>query len=119
MKRIMYAKLVRDLIPDVLVRKRKTFSHRVLGAQEISTELRKKLAEEAGELAQANSREHIIKELADVVDIVEAFKIAENISTVDVEMAQHAKQEKAGGFKKGVFLEWTEDDGYEDRKRQL
>lgn len=99
-------KLVRDKIPGLVsnlskVEICKSNNEKVLY-------LTRKLLEESAELGSAvlsDDREHIIEELADVYEVLDALLVDLNISKASVLETQADKLEARGGFKSGFLLE--------------
>ena len=112
MNRVYYNKLIRDNIPDKIAGKGSECETRELSQEEFEQELLKKVGEEAGALPKAGSREELVAELADVVDVIEELKKAKHISDTELAAAQAENQKKKGGFAKRLFLIWSSDDGY-------
>lgn len=110
-----FNKLVRDGIPQKLAALGKQFSARQLSEREFLDEVKKKIEEEACELAGAPDRAAQVSELADVYDVLDAFCEAVQITDEELAMARE-KSARKGLFFDRVFLEWTEDDGYSSGK---
>ncbi|MDP4009379.1 MAG: nucleoside triphosphate pyrophosphohydrolase [Candidatus Shapirobacteria bacterium] len=104
-KRI-YKKLVRDKIPEIIKNNRESFETRILDDEEFEVELKKKLVEEAKEVGLAINEE-LLEELADVLELVKSIADFKNITFLQIEERRKEKLEKRGGFKKKLFLEWT------------
>lgn len=68
--RAAYNKLVRDQIPDIIAATGSQPSTRVLDHASYQSALRSKLLEEAQEAA---SDEHLVSELADVLEVLRAW----------------------------------------------
>jgi predicted house-cleaning noncanonical NTP pyrophosphatase (MazG superfamily) len=92
------AKLVRDLVPEVI---------RESGAEPVTwpadeseyvPALRRKLVEEAAEAAAAVGRDALCAELADVVETVRALAEAADLTYADVDNRRIAKLAARGGF---------------------
>lgn len=101
-----YPKLVRDLIPEII--KARTGENAKTRILEIKEEylafLLKKVEEEAHELANAKDKEHIVEEVADVLELIESIL---DFYDVDMETVLKVKNEKAGlrgGFKKRILM---------------
>jgi predicted house-cleaning noncanonical NTP pyrophosphatase (MazG superfamily) len=95
----------------------KQFEIRVMDDDvEFERELLKKVVEEAEELRAASNHEAAVKELADVLQVIEAVKSLKGITDEEVEAMREARLEKRGGFLKKILLIWSEDDGYEAKK---
>ena len=103
----IYDKLVRDRIPEVIESNGDIPIIRTLGKEEYRRELMWKLQEEVNEVLSANSKEQLIEELADVLEVLKSIAKLENKSMADViEVAQQKKLVK-GGFEKRIYLEKT------------
>ena len=103
----IYDKLVRDKIPEIIENNGEEAIVRVLDDNEYRRELCWKLKEEVNEVLNATSKEQLIEELADVLEVLKAIANLEEKSMADViEVAQEKKLEK-GGFQKRLFLEKT------------
>ena len=101
----IYDKLVRDRIPEVIESNGDIPIIRTLGKEEYRRELMWKLQEEVNEVLNANSKEQLIEELADVLEVLKSIAKLENKSMADViEVAQQKKLVK-GGFEKRIYLE--------------
>ncbi len=116
MEKVYYNKLVADGLPEKLDRLGSAYSIRVMEQDEYEQELMKKVAEEARELSIARTKEEMLKELADVLEIIDAIKRAKGLSDEEVAEAKAARLEKRGGFFKRLYMHWSEDDGYEASK---
>lgn len=118
MKKIFYNKLIRDKIPDIIQQKIINFKISTLTKKDYENELFKKLIEEAKEVAAAKNKKELAAELADIEEIIKEIKKVKLISIVDIKKAQKENFKKKGGFKKRLFLHWTEDDGYKKDGRK-
>jgi len=99
---IVYNKLVRDRIPEVIAKDGKTCKVRkVQDREELMALLDRKLDEEIQEFRTARNSE----ELADILEVV--FALAENLGASNAELLalRDRKAEKRGGFRQGLFLE--------------
>lgn len=93
-----YNKLVRDNIPGYLDSKGISYEKRIANTEEYKEELIKKLDEEIKEFMEAKN----IEELADIIEVVEAFKKLPEFS--DVEQIRIKKLNEKGGFDKKIIL---------------
>ncbi|MBQ0139393.1 MAG: nucleoside triphosphate pyrophosphohydrolase [Kurthia sp.] len=100
----VYNKLVRDRILEVLEREKLTYSSKILNPSEFAKSVQKKLYEEVKEFEQANSREEITGELADILELVYAAAEMNQISLEELESVRLDKKIKRGGFEKRIFL---------------
>jgi predicted house-cleaning noncanonical NTP pyrophosphatase (MazG superfamily) len=100
---IIYDKLVRDTIPEIISADNAEPIHRVLADdQEYLHALLEKLVEEAKELLDANGS---IEERADVAEVLKAIDELLGYDTEVVESARIDKAKKRGGFSLRIFLE--------------
>ena len=97
-------KLVRDKIRDLSEEKKDGREFAVVKDKHHIKCLRLKLLEEAEEILEADTRENLIEELADVHEVLRELMIQEGVSLQEVETAQGQKHEKKGGFKKGIIM---------------
>ena len=101
-ERHAFNKVVRDLVPDViLARGEKVIASRLEGELLIKA-LREKLVEEAYDL------EAIVSELADVKEVVDALIEHLKVPKKRIATAQSQKRTTRGGFSKGLVLVETE-----------
>jgi predicted house-cleaning noncanonical NTP pyrophosphatase (MazG superfamily) len=98
------AKLVRDRIPEIVRASGKSCTVTQLSAMEYRQALREKLVEEANEVADAEEKSELLKELADVCEVLDALMAAYNISGEQVKAIQQQRREQRGGFEKGWML---------------
>jgi predicted house-cleaning noncanonical NTP pyrophosphatase (MazG superfamily) len=100
-----YPKLVRDKIPEVVQGKTgKEVKTRIMEDEEYRKYLLKKVEEEAHELANAEDIEHIIEELADVMELIDTILEVNGLDLETIRKAQKAKAEIRGGFKGKVLM---------------
>ena len=127
-KRIKHNKLVRDKIPNILIKKGKAFKcHTVIG-QELQIALSFKVLEEAKEVNEAaqnfvikgentnignppNARKNqLVGELADLMEATFALMKVFNISADTVKKEMDYKANTRGKFNDGIYLEWVGED---------
>jgi len=106
MKKVFYKKLIRDNIPEVIESSGGVCETRILNNQEFETELRKKLVEESKEVLNS-SKEELMGELADVLQLINSLVENNQLTMEDVQNEMKLKKEKRGGFDKKLFLEWA------------
>ena len=107
--RVVYNKLVRDLIPDIIAANGSQPSTRVLNHSSYQEALRSKLVEEAQE-AEAASDEQVVSELADVLEVLRALAQSYGMKWDDIEFQAARKRAERGGFDHRIFLEYVEQD---------
>jgi predicted house-cleaning noncanonical NTP pyrophosphatase (MazG superfamily) len=116
-KKIYYNKLVRDKIPEVIKKSGGVAEFKKLSGKQFETELLKKVGEESTGLLSTKSKKELISEMADVVAVIDEIKKFKKIKDSELKTAMEANMEKKGGFKKKLFLVWSEDTGYRTNER--
>lgn len=127
-KRIKRNKLVRDKIPNILIKKGKAFKCHTVTGQELQIALSCKVLEEAKEVNEAaqnfvikgeninignppNARKNqLVGELADLMEATFALMKALNISADTVKKEMDYKANTRGKFNDGIYLEWVGED---------
>lgn len=127
-KRIKHNKLVRDKIPNILIKKGKAFKCHTVTGQELQIALSCKVLEEAKEVNEAAQnfvikgentnignppnarRNQLVGELADLMEATFALMKAFNISTDTVKKEMDYKANTRGKFNDGIYLEWVGED---------
>lgn len=104
MKKIIYNKLIRDKIPEIIKDQGKESSTRILSYEEYKQELLKKLVEEAQELLVSGGD---LSERADVAEVLRAVDDIFKWSTEDIEKARIHKLKDRGGFQERLYLEYV------------
>ncbi|EKE16419.1 MAG: hypothetical protein ACD_11C00017G0009 [uncultured bacterium] len=100
-----YPKLVRDKIPEIVEgRTGEKVKMRIMEDEEYRKYLSKKIEEEAHELANAEGIEHITKELADVMELIDTILEINGLDLETVRKVQKAKAEIRGGFKGKILM---------------
>ena len=111
MAKIYYHKLVRDNIPEIMTSKGKAFEAQTMSDEQVYTQaLLEKLVEESKEAGQAQGKEELIKELADLQEVILAVEAQAQITPEEVEAVRSKRFAERGGFAKKVFLVWGESD---------
>lgn len=97
---MVYNKLVRDLIPELIEKQGEIPRIRILEEEEYTRCLEEKLNEEVGEFLRDRNAE----ELADILEVV--FALAENLGCTREELMEiyQRKHDARGGFARRVFL---------------
>lgn len=96
----IYNKLVRDRIPEIIIKAGKEPITSVLTDEEYIKMLDKKLNEECAEY-QADKN---IEELADMLEVIIAITKARGYSLNELERIRAEKADKRGGFEQKIFL---------------
>lgn len=101
---MIYRKLVRDKIPQIIAADGKKADTRLLNDKEYLKELIKKLKEEVSEFEKKPS----IEELADIKEVTIAIREALGIHAGIIEDMRRKKADERGRFKNKIFLESVE-----------
>ncbi len=105
-----YNKLVRDKIPEIIAAEGTAFKTRILDDAEYKTELLKKLLEEGEEVSgAAGDKKELIKEIGDVMEVVEALISVFGLSIEEIRKVKADRKNSRGGFDQKIFLEYTEE----------
>ncbi len=81
--------------------------YKKLNREDYVKALRKKVVEEAQEVAEEENREKLVYELADLREVVQALTDAVGITETEISEAQNKKREKAGGFAERHFTNFV------------
>ena len=96
----IYDKLVRDKIPEIIMKSGKTCLVEVLDNDKYVDLLDKKLFEEMLEYHQDKS----VEELADIVEVIYAIAKSRGLSFEEFEKIRNKKADERGGFDKKILL---------------
>lgn len=110
MVRKTYNKLVRDNIIDIILKDNGTPSFKTLNNDDFKFALKEKFLEESKELKEATTKEDIINELSDILELVNALANISDINLDDLENKRLEKRNKKGGFDKKIFLEYSDEE---------
>ena len=100
MKTIVYNKLVRDKIPEIIENEGKRCKTQILSDEEYLKMVDAKLDEELAEY----HKDQNIEELADLVEVIYAAAEARGYTIKELENVRIKKAEKRGPFKKKLLL---------------
>ena len=95
-----YNKLVRDKIPEIMLKSGAKPVTKILNQDEYTLCLEKKLDEEVLEYHQGKN----LEELADILEVVYAICEAKGHTTDDLLSVYQKKHQERGGFKDKIFL---------------
>lgn len=104
----IYNKLVRDRIPEIIENDHKTCATRILDNDEYLKCLKNKLLEECHEVMDAEG-EDIKKEIADVLEVLEALENALDINHQEILTIKEKKAHNNGAFNNKIYLKYVED----------
>lgn len=97
---VVYNKLVRDRIPEIIEANGEMPHIRILEQEEYLRHLEAKLDEEVGEY----HRDKNADELADILEVVFALAEANGCSRAELMEVYMKKHDARGGFEKKIFL---------------
>jgi predicted house-cleaning noncanonical NTP pyrophosphatase (MazG superfamily) len=98
MSKIIYNKLIRDKIPEIIIADDKKPKVYTLSQIHYALELKKKMIEEAKELVAADTNEEILNELSDLQELIDSLLELNNVTKNEFLKIQKTKREKRGGF---------------------
>jgi predicted house-cleaning noncanonical NTP pyrophosphatase (MazG superfamily) len=99
----IYHKLVRDRIPEIIRANDSTCEIEVMDEEAYQQALRQKLVEEAQETATADEQ-HLITELADLYEVIDALLSCYHIAPSQVRDEQIQRRTARGGFSQRIRL---------------
>lgn len=95
--------LVRDKMVQMMKSKGISVDYKKLNKDEYIAALRKKVIEEANEVAEEMDRNKLIYEFADLLEAAQTLARAVGISDDEILKAQAEKRDKSGGFTEKLF----------------
>lgn len=98
-----YNKLVRDRIPEIIKQNNSTPIIHIADDEEYWDKLKEKLKEEIDEFFKNSTEE----ELADILEVIYAFRDYMKIDKDKFEEIREKKAQKRGSFKKKIILDET------------
>lgn len=104
MAKIIYDKLVRDKVSEIIEASGKTCETEILSDEEYLQMLDKKLDEELAEYHQ----EQNIEELADLLEVLYATAKAKGYSIEELDHVRIEKRKARGGFDKKILLKFVD-----------
>lgn len=102
-----YNKLVRDRIPEIIRQDGRQCGIKVIPKKDYIQALKNKLVEEAEEAATAN-HENLIKELADLYEVIDSLIVVQEIDREAILAEQERRRINRGSFRKRICLLWTD-----------
>ena len=109
MKRIEYHKLIRDKIPEIIAKDSCVAKVSTLSQEEFGKALKEKFIEEAKELQEAKTKEDVIKELSDLLELIRSLARFIGSNFEEVESVRLKRLSDRGGFEKKLFLEYVDE----------
>ncbi len=108
MKRYNFNKLIRNKLPARFKLEGIKLVGKTLTTVEFALELKNKLVEESKEVLEAEGQNELIKELADVVEVINTIKQVYNITSEEVEQERQKKHDINGHFLPTNFVNYIE-----------
>ena len=100
----IYNKLIRDRIPEIIAKDGNTADIIILSEESFKQAIKEKLIEEATEVCNADNRDEVLSELADLQEVMDTIKQMYNINTLEVNTIQAVKALQRGKFEKRLYL---------------
>ncbi len=97
-------KLWRDKAVELMENMGSKIHWKQLNDQEFTEQLKIKLTEETQEVCNAQNKQELMEELADILEVVTAFCDVNNITLQDVITTQNKKRQERGGFSERKFI---------------
>lgn len=107
--KVIHNKLVRDHIISIIENQGRTAHYKRLDTKEYQYYLKKKLIEEAKETNSCINKDEIMKELADVLEVIDGLCLAYDIDYKEIIEYKEKKADINGKFNLRLFLESVED----------
>ncbi|MFK4320469.1 putative house-cleaning noncanonical NTP pyrophosphatase (MazG superfamily) [Bacillus sp. RC145] len=99
-----YNKLIRNNLPQIIKSNGKTPKIRILPEDEYIKEICKKTQEELTEYLEADTKEHKLEELSDLLELINALAEYEGTTLKEINNIRKKKAKERGGFQNRVFL---------------
>ena len=109
MKRKTYHKLIRDKIPQIIIKNKAIPKILKLNDKQFRIALKEKLVEEAREVLEAKTKEEVLNELSDVLQLIESIAENNNLSLVEIKKQKEKKKQERGSYKKKLLLEYVDE----------
>ena len=107
-RKFLQNKLWRDRMPATLEKDGSIIHLKALDDCEYDRELRMKLIEETAEVKAAHSRDNLIEEIADVLEVIDSLCLLHKVDKEVVLKAQEKKRLDKGGFVGRSFVTFSE-----------
>lgn len=108
-RRFLFNKLARDKAVERLEAQGAVVKHKTLKDNEEYLEaITQKIVEELEEVFDSQSQEELMVELADLEEVLDAFKKLVNIDQKDIIAIRKAKAAERGLFEKRVFVDYAD-----------
>ena len=114
MPKLEFNKLVRDKVPNKIIKNGEYAFTEILNDRDFELALNNKLLEELKEVINSDTKEDLTEELADLLEVMLAKASLYGISYDNIEDARNVKAQTKGAFNNKVFLKYTVDKNYID-----
>lgn len=109
MRRFLFNKLARDKTVERLSAQGAVVKSKILeDNNDLLEAMTQKIVEELEEVFDSQSQEELIEELADLEEVLAAFKKLVDIDQKEVEAVRKAKAAERGTFEKRLFAEYVD-----------
>lgn len=99
-----YNKLIRDKIPDIIRKNGGVPNVKKMIKSEYRLELLRKAVEEAKEIKGAEGKKELIKEIADMQEILDAIMKEFKLDRKKVKEIKCRRKKERGGFEERIYL---------------
>jgi len=108
MRKFKFEKIVRDLIPEMMIQKGAKLNVKNLEKKDVIFFLKEKLLEELQEVNEACDNVSLIEELADLYEVIRGIICAIGSDLEELERVRKQKFDSKGGFLKAPYIESIE-----------
>ena len=108
MRRFKIDKLIRDRFPEILSNSGIKVFERNLSQDEYIDSLKDKLVEEAQEICDADNKDDILEELADLFEVMTTFAKVQGFELQDIMRIAEEKKLNKGGFVFKTYVDFVE-----------
>ncbi len=110
MRKYIFNKLIRNKIPDRMLQEGISIHGRSLSEEEYKKYLLKKLVEEAQEVIESTSRQEVLEEIADVMQVIIGLSKIFDFDQKDIENERLKKLKVNGDFNKDCYVDYIKVD---------
>ncbi|PCJ24351.1 MAG: phosphoribosyl-ATP pyrophosphohydrolase [Rickettsiales bacterium] len=103
-----FNKLIRSKLPERMTNEGVKLHITHLSKAEYIKELKNKIVEEASEVAETKTKENLVTELADVMEVIRALSEANDITLEEIEAARVEKRSVNGCFLPENYIHYIE-----------
>jgi predicted house-cleaning noncanonical NTP pyrophosphatase (MazG superfamily) len=107
-KRFSLKKLIRDLIPEIFQKANISLNYHIMSDEQYLKKLKEKLQEETLEVIEASSKEELIEEMGDLLEVIYALAKLQDIELNEVEKVRLQKKKVNGAFENRLYAESIE-----------